>query len=119
MGTFDRHPNAQKWTAEIVMGHLLAIEKEATDGDSLFLAKALTKQGLYRHVWGYWKKALYSNEDIIEKMLHIESVYEAKLLEGALKKQLSGWVAMMTLKNTYNWHDQPRRSDALLSSGGQ
>jgi hypothetical protein len=36
MGTFDRHPNARKWTAEIVMGHLPAVEKEATDGDSLF-----------------------------------------------------------------------------------
>ena len=49
---------------EVVMGHLLAVEKEATDGDSLFLAK----------------------------------------LRGDM------------LKNTYNWHDQPRRSDMLLSS---
>jgi hypothetical protein len=119
MGVFDRHPNAQKWSAELVMEHLEAIEKDATEGDSLFLAKGLTKRGLYRHVWAYWKKAFYENEDIIEKMLQIESVFEAKLLEGALKKQLSGRMVTMALKNNYNWHDAPRRSDSLLSSGGQ
>ena len=108
---FDKHPNAQKWTAEIVISILLAIELDARVGDSLFLSKALNKQSLYRHIWGYWKRVFYDNDDIIELMLRIESLFEAKLLEGALKKELSPWVAVITLKNSFYWSDNPAREE--------
>ena len=103
---YDQHPNAQKWTAETVMTHLTNIEKEATEGESMFLGMALFKEGLYRHVWGYWKRTFHQNEDIIERMLRIESGFEARLLDGALKKKLSPYIAYLTLKNNYNW-DKP------------
>ena len=45
----------------------------------------------------------------MELMLRIESLFEAKLLDGALKKQISPWVAMMTLKNSHYWSDNPAR----------
>ncbi len=106
---FDKHPNAQKWTAETVISLLLAIELDARQGESYFLSKALTKQCLYRHIWGYWKRIFYDNDDIMELMLRIESLFEAKLLDGALKKQISPWVAMMTLKNSHYWSDNPAR----------
>ena len=107
MDANSRHPNAQKWTAEIVTEHLSGIEKDASSGDSLFLGRALAKRGLYKHVWSYWKRTFYSNEDIIESMLNIESLFEAKVLEGALKKELSPSIAMLTLRYNYNWNDRP------------
>jgi hypothetical protein len=107
---YDQHPNAQKWTAEKVMTLLNLIEKDASEGESLFLGMALTKQGLYRHVWGYWKRSFYNNDDIMEMMLRIESIFEAKLLDGALKKKISPWIAVLTLKNNYNWADNPNNT---------
>ena len=104
---FDKHPNAQKWTEETVISLLLAIELDARTGDSYFLGKALTKQCLYRHVWSYWKRKFYDNDDIIELMLRIESLFEAKLLDGALQNKISAWVAVLTLKNNYHWSEKP------------
>ena len=105
---YDAVPNAKKWTTEVVTELLLKIEADANDGDSLFLSKALSKQGLYRHVWTYWKKSFSENDDIAEMMLRIESTFEAKLLQAALKKELSPWLAIMTLKHSYNWKDKPK-----------
>ena len=106
---YDKHPNAHKWTEPTVINLLLAIEIDARNGDSYFLGKALAKQGLYRHIWGYWKKIFYDKDDIIELMLRIESLFEAKLLEGALKKELSAWIVMMALKNGHYWSDNPAK----------
>jgi hypothetical protein len=110
----DRHPNAQKWTVETVTRHLNEIEKEATDGQSLFLGKALAKQGLYKHVWAYWRRTFHNNDDIIEQMLRIETILEAKILEGALKKELAANIATLTLKYNYQWTDKLPGSSSLL-----
>ncbi len=104
---WDKHPNAQKWTVEVVKDYLIAIEKEAAEGDSLFLGKALVKQKLYRHVWSYWKTLFLNDEEVIETMLRIESIFESKLLEGALLRKLSPWVAVLALKYNYNWTENP------------
>ena len=106
MDQLSKHPNAQRWTVESVTEHLLFIEKDAVTGDSLFLGKALAKRGLYRHIWSYWKRAFIDNEDMMAIMLNIETHFEAKLLEGALKKELSPSMAMMTLRYNYNWRDK-------------
>ena len=103
---FDKQPNAQKWTIEIVKDELDGIEKEAESGTSYFLGRALAKAGLYKQVWSYWKKTFRDNDDIIEQMLRIETLFEAKILEGALKKELSGPVAALTLKFNYNWNNK-------------
>jgi len=112
----ERHPNAQKWTVETVSAHLIEIEKEATDGPSFFLGRALAKQGLYKHVWSYWRRTFQNNDDIIEQMLRIETILEAKILEGALKKELSGNIATLTLKYNYQWNDKRESSSSLLLS---
>jgi len=106
---YDKHPNAQKWTAAAVYTHLQDIEKEATEGESFFLGSVLTKLGLYKHVWSYWKKTFYQNDDIMELMLRIESILEAKMIEGALLKKVSPWMAALALKYNYNWTDQPNK----------
>ncbi len=107
MNTNEMHPNAQKWTEENVTEHLLFIAKDAESGTSLFLGRALAKRGLYRHVWSYWKKAFAGNADMMEMFLNIESLFEAKILEGALRKELSSTMAAITLRYNYNWKDKP------------
>ena len=104
---YDKHPNAQKWTAEKVTELLTKIDKDAREGDSFFLGIALFKLGLYRQVWTYWKRTFVDNEDIIELMLGIETAFEAKLVDGALKKKISPYIAYLALKNGYNWSDRP------------
>ena len=103
---YQKHPNAQKWTAEIVAAELNAIEMDADVGKSLFLNRALAKRSLYKQIWSYWKKAFQQNEDIMEQMLNIETMFEAKILEAALKKEISGPVAALTLKFNYNWNNR-------------
>ena len=115
----DKHPNAEKWNEILVEEHLRFISMDASAGDSLFLGRALAKRGLYKHIWSYWKKKFSANDSIIETMLNIESLFEAKVLEGALKKELSPTMAMLTLRYNYNWSDKPRRviSDSPLYKG--
>jgi hypothetical protein len=103
----DRQPNAQKWTTEVVTEHLQEIEKDVSAGNSYFLGRALIKRGLYSQIWKYWKEVFVEFDDITETMLRIETMLEANLLDAALKKELSPYVAMLTLKNNYHWKDRP------------
>ena len=108
----DRQPNAQKWTTEVVTEHLQEMEKDVSLGNSYFLGRALAKRGLYSRIWRYWKQVFADYDDISENMLRIETILEANLLEGALKKELSPYVAILTLKHNYQWRDRPQTDTA-------
>jgi hypothetical protein len=108
MTTTEKQPNAKKWTAEIVSGHLLEIEKEAKEGYMPFLRWALNSRGLPVHVWSYWKRIFADNDDILEKMLFIDSLFEAKVFRQALHGQLDARIAIRTLKYVYKWGQKNR-----------
>ena len=108
----DRQPNAQKWTTVVVTEHLQEMEKDVSLGNSYFLGRALAKRGLYSQIWRYWKQVFADYDDISENMLRIETIREANLLEGALKKELSPYVAILTLKHNYQWRDRPQTDTA-------
>src|ERR1039458_8778103 len=101
MDTTYKIPNARKWTAEVVSKHLEAIEKEANEGFMPFLSAALRKQGLYKQVWNYWKRIFANNDDMIERMLIIDTIYEGKLVTMALHEEISSTIAIRTLKFAY------------------
>jgi hypothetical protein len=111
---YNNHPNAKKWTVETVTDHLHAIEKEATDGASFFLGRILAKRLLYKQIWAYWKQTFIENDDIIEQMLRIETILEAKIIEGALKKEIYGPAATLTLKFNYSWNDKGHGNNSYL-----
>jgi hypothetical protein len=98
--------NARKWTEEIVMSHLTRIEQYAFEPDTVYLVNALVKVGLYKEIWSYWKKAFYSSDDVKEKMLRIESIFEARLFIGGLKKELASSLAIFGLKNNHKWKEK-------------
>jgi hypothetical protein len=106
----NKYPNSQKWTADAVTTYLRAIEKDANEGENLYIGSSLTKLGLYKHIWDYWKETYCQHDDIMERILRIESTYEAKILEGALKKKVSPAMATLTLKNDYSWGGEATRS---------
>jgi hypothetical protein len=107
MNTNDKLPNAQKWTKEIVMMHLLEIEKEATEGNILFLSRALARRRISRYAWSYWKKVFCYEPDILEMMQLIDTILEANLLEGGLKKELAPYLTTLALKHNHQWKDKP------------
>jgi len=107
MNTNNRHPNAKKWTLEVVTAHLSAIEKDVSVRGSFFLGRALAKRRLYRDIWPYWKKVFADYDDILETMLVIETMLEANITEGALKRELAPNIATLTLKHNYKWRDRP------------
>ena len=113
---YDKHPNAQKWTADTVITELNEILRDADIGPSFFLGKALAKRGLYKQVWSYWKKTFHDNDEVMERILNIETMFEAKILEGALKKELSGSIAALTLKYNYHWNDKGKITGTNLIS---
>ena len=98
--------NAKKWTAEKVMSYLLNIEHEALKPDTIYLGNALNNEGLYKDVWRYWKQLLAHDSDIQEKMLRIESLFEARLFIGGLKKELAPTLTIFGLKNNHKWKDK-------------
>jgi hypothetical protein len=103
MSTKEKQPNAQKWTREIVEKYLDEIGKEAEDVIRPFLGQALKKRGLQRHVWSYWKRTFADEEDMMERMLEIESMFEVRLVEMALHKQINPTIAVRTLRFVYKW----------------
>lgn len=80
--------NAQKWTVERVNAHLDRIELDFEEKYCFFLGWALKKQGLRKHVWSYWKQIFADNDDMIERMLVIDTKFEAKILMAGLKNEL-------------------------------
>jgi hypothetical protein len=109
MNTTDRIPNARKWTAEIVNKHLDAIEKEANEGFTPFLSSALRKQGLYKQVWSYWRRIFADDDDMIERMLVIDTMYESKLVTMALEGVISSSMAIRALKFSHKWGQEERQ----------
>ncbi len=98
--------NAQKWTSEKVLAHLQRIEESALIPDTVYLVNALIKEGLYKEIWSYWKKIFRTDGAIQEKMLLIESIFEARLFIGGLKKELASSITIFGLKNNHKWRDQ-------------
>jgi len=107
MNTPKRLPNATKWTEERVIEHLKEIRRHSFQGDVMYLGRALIREGLYGHVWSYWKRLFANNDAILEAMYQIEYVFEARLFESALKKEVSPWVAIFGLKNNHRWCEKP------------
>jgi hypothetical protein len=107
MQTLAKVPNAKKWTEERVKEHLIEIRKDSYNGDVDYLGIALAREGLYPQLWAYWKKAFADHEDIIEEMMVIEGMFEARLYQAALRKQVSPWIAVFGLKYNHHWRDEP------------
>jgi len=103
MDTKEKQPNAQKWTKEIVERYLDEIENEAREGTAPFLGQALKKRGLRRHVWSYWKRSFADDEDMLERMMGIDSLFELKVFEMGLYRQLDSKIAIRTLRFVYKW----------------
>lgn len=111
-------PNALKWTEEIVLEHLAAIKKSATEDETVtYLGKALVRQGLYAQVWSYWAKIFEKNDAIMEEMMCIESIFEVRLFEGGLRKEYASWIAIFGLKNNHRWCEKQEEPETQPSDG--
>ena len=99
-------PNAQKWNKENVYTHLVRMEQDARKPETMYLVNALNNEGLYKDIWRYWKRTFAKDDDIIEIMLRIESLFEAKLFVGGLKKELAPTLAIFGLKNNHKWQEK-------------
>ena len=110
-----RIPNARKWTLERVTELLERIKHEAYLPDVDYLGIGLIRQGLYIQLWAYWKKVFAENDDIIEEMMLIESIFEAKLVHGALNKKVSQSMAIFMLKNNHHWSGRSARDSMQVA----
>jgi len=105
--TAKRTPNAWKWPEERVRELLAEIKRDALQTDAEYLGVTLSKLDLYPEVWTYWRKAFSDNDDIVEEMMRIKGIYESKLVRAGLRKEVSPWVAIFTLKRHYGWNENP------------
>jgi hypothetical protein len=88
------------------MSHLMEISKDSYNGDVAYLGEAIVRQGLYIQIWEYWKRIFAQHDNIREKMLLIESIFEARLFKEALRKQIPSRIAVLGLKNNHHWSEQ-------------
>jgi len=114
--TINVPPQGNKWGEEMVIEMLIDIERDALETDVLFLGRSLTKMGLYPQLWSYWRKVYSHNEDIMARMMRINCIFECKLCEGALRKQLSPYMALSALKRNHHWNEPPEPDDMGSSS---
>ena len=105
--SIKKPPLAGRWGEEHVVEILMDIEKDALETDILFLGRALTRRGLYPQLWSYWKQIFRHNEDIMSRIMRITCIFEGKIYEGALRKELSTWMSISALKRNYNWNKEP------------
>ena len=117
MNTAKRTPNAEKWTEKNVTRHLKAIEKMGLETDMRFLGRALIIQGLYMDIWKYWKKKFAANDDMVELMLRIESIYMTNLYEAALNREVSTSIATFSLKNNHHFNGGVEEAEERTEEG--
>jgi hypothetical protein len=108
-----KNANAKKWTEERVSGYLNKIEMAVEEEYCFFLGWALKRHGLRKHVWSYWKQIFAYNDDIIERMLVIDTQFEAKIVTAGLEKKLPGIIATRTLKCAYGWNPSKKNRNQL------
>ena len=101
----QRIPNAEKWSLHIVWNVLGLIKEDAENGKIYYIGMALARRGGYKQLWKYWKKKFRNNEDITERMLMIESIIEAKLVQAVMDKKVPAGIAMFILKHKYGWNE--------------
>lgn len=102
----NKVPNAQKWNKENVYTCLVRMEQDARKPGTMYLVDALNNESLYKDIWRYWKRTFAREDDIIEMMLRIESLFEAKLFVGGLKKELAPTLAIFGLKYNHKWKEK-------------
>ncbi len=97
-----------KWTVETVsnkVDEMMVVLKNNPD-DYNFLGTLLIDLGLYREIWGIWKRKFSNEVDLFSKMKLIDSVFEAKIVEAGMKGKLNPTLVIFALKNNYGWRDK-------------
>ncbi|MBS1683350.1 MAG: hypothetical protein JSS76_01255 [Bacteroidetes bacterium] len=97
--------NASKWTREKTIQMLCKIEAVALHEYDLCytLTQALNKVRCYKQIWSYWKKKFEADEDIMDHIYFIESLFIEKLEHGGLFKRLNASTCHFILKNNYGY----------------
>ena len=98
---------ALKWTEETVHATLSKIEADVLNPDMLYIGSVMVKQSLSRKLWSYWKEVYIDNDEIIERMMRVEAIIEARLFDAALKGEVNGTMAIFALKCNHQWYDRP------------
>ena len=106
MGTF-KIPNAKKWTLQRVTSELCAIRYATEKQEVSCIESALSRQGLYRQLWNYWKIIFKDNDDIMECILIIETMFQARVVDGMIRKKVPPSVGNFILRYSYKWNDKP------------
>ena len=98
--------NASKWTREKTSQFLDKVEAIALDDLSIChtLTQALNKIRCYKQVWSYWKKKWENDEDIMDHIYFIESLFIEKLEHAALFKRMNASTCHFILKNNYGYN---------------
>ena len=112
METTVRIPNATKWTEELVKEYLDLMRRDAVNEDVDYLGIGLIRQGLYIQIWAYWKKKFAENDDIMEVMLLIESIFEARLVQATMRRKIGPNVASFVLRHNRERYERVSAEDA-------
>jgi hypothetical protein len=75
---------------------------------------AIVKQKLYTELWTYWRKIFDNNDDILEAMYEIESIFVAKTLQGMCEKTISHPLGQFMLRNRYQSKISPEPEEQRL-----
>lgn len=100
--------NAEKWNEKTVLPKLTEIEKVATRRNKpcSYLTEALVEVGLYKDIWAEWKRKFKDNSIVYRSIKRIDSIFEVKLVKGALNGDHNPSVSIFLMKNNHGMTDK-------------
>lgn len=97
---------AEKWTEETVMPFLNKIEDRASSPACYYITQVLVEVGLYKDIWAEWKRKFNENKEVYRSIKRIDSIFEAKLVRGALDGTHNPSVSIFLMKNNHGMTDK-------------
>jgi hypothetical protein len=111
MAAPKKNQNASKWSEERVQGYLGQISRAASKRSNIFLGKVLAGLGLYKDVWSYWQRKFAANEDMMEQMEMIKTMFEVNVFKAGMDGRVTERFAIMCLKRHYGWSEQGYKAE--------
>ena len=95
--------NAEKWNPEKTIELIENVESLLKNEEVYYLGQALGQSGAYAELWSRLKRKYQHDEDIYDRMMVIDQLFEAKIVGGSMTGKYHFGTAQLVLKSKYGF----------------
>ena len=78
---------------------------------TIYLKELFVKRKISRETFSRWGEFYADDEEIRDAVSIMRDILETRVVVGALRKHLDGFITTMHLKNNYGWKEDPDQSE--------